>query len=92
MAELKYPLGEHNRADVRSQTGKAADELTVADIRAGTITSADAAVDPDTLRRQAEFAEQGPRVDPEGDVLAADCKPVAAGTIELLHASNAGGV
>ncbi|MEI7438409.1 MAG: diol dehydratase small subunit [Thermoleophilia bacterium] len=59
MAELNYPLGEHNRADVRSQTGKAADELTVADIRAGTITSADAAVDPDTLRRQAEFAEQG---------------------------------
>lgn len=59
MAELKYPLGEHNRADVRSQTGKAADELTVADIRAGTITAADAAVDPDTLRRQADFAERG---------------------------------
>ena len=49
MAELKYPLGEHNRADVRSRTGKAADELTVADIRAGTITAADAAVDPEGL-------------------------------------------
>lgn len=59
MAELSYPLGEHNRGDVRSQTGKTADELTVADIRSGAITPADAAVDPETLRRQAEFAEQG---------------------------------
>ncbi len=59
MAELRYPLGQHNRADIRSQTGKSADELTVADIRNGTITAADAAVDPDTLRRQAEFAEEG---------------------------------
>jgi propanediol dehydratase small subunit len=59
VAELRYPLGEHNRGDVRSQTGRTADELTVADIRSGVVTSADAAVDPDTLRRQAEFAEQG---------------------------------
>mgnify|MGYP006269260441 CR=1 FL=1 len=59
MAELRYPLGEHNRADVRSQTGRTADELTVDGIRAGAVTAADAAVDPDTLRRQAAFAEQG---------------------------------
>ena len=59
MAELRYPLGEHNRADVRSQTGRTADDLTVDDIRSGAITAADAAVDPDTLRRQAEFAEEG---------------------------------
>ena len=59
MAELRYPLGEHNRGDVRSQTGKTADELTVDDIRSGVVTASDAAVDPDTLRRQAEFAEQG---------------------------------
>jgi propanediol dehydratase small subunit len=59
MAELRYPLGQHNRADVRSQTGKSADELTIADIRNGTITAVDAAVDPDTLRRQADFAQQG---------------------------------
>ena len=59
MAELRYPLGEHNRTDVRSQTGRTADELTVDDIRSGAITAADAAVDPDTLRRQADFAEQG---------------------------------
>jgi len=59
VAELRYPLGEHNRGDVRSQTGKTADELTVDDIRSGVVTASDAAVDPDTLRRQAEFAEQG---------------------------------
>ena len=59
MAELRYPLGQHNRGDVRSQTGKTADELTVDDIRSGVVTATDAAVDPDTLRRQAEFAEQG---------------------------------
>lgn len=59
MADLRYPLGEHNRRDVRSQTGRTADELTVDDIRSGAITAADAAVDPDTLRRQADFAEQG---------------------------------
>ncbi len=59
MAELNYPLGEHNRADVRSQTGRAADELTVDGIRTGAITAADAAVDPATLRHQADFAEQG---------------------------------
>ena len=49
MAELRYPLGEHNRGDVRSQTGRTADELTVDDIRSGVVTAADAAVDPDTL-------------------------------------------
>jgi propanediol dehydratase small subunit len=59
VAELRYPLGQHNRGDVRSQTGKTADELTVDDIRSGVVTATDAAVDPDTLRRQAEFAEQG---------------------------------
>lgn len=59
MAELRYPIGEHHRGEVRSQTGRSADELTVEAIRSGAITSADAAVDPETLRRQAVFAEEG---------------------------------
>jgi propanediol dehydratase small subunit len=59
VAELSYPLGEHHRDAVRSQTGRLADELTVEGIRSGAITSADAAVDPETLRRQAAFAERG---------------------------------
>jgi propanediol dehydratase small subunit len=59
VADLRYPLGEHNRRDVRSQTGRTADELTVDEIRSGAISAADAAVDPDTLRRQADFAERG---------------------------------
>ncbi|MGA0123056.1 MAG: diol dehydratase small subunit [Gaiellales bacterium] len=59
MAELSYPLGEHHRSDVRAQSGRTADELTVEAIRAGRISAADAAVDPETLRRQADFAEAG---------------------------------
>lgn len=59
MAELSYPLGEHHRDAVRSQTGRRADELTVEGIRSGAITSADAAVDPGTLLMQADFAERG---------------------------------
>ncbi len=59
MAGMRYPLGEHARGDVRAQTGRSADELTVAAIRAGEITAADAAVDPVTLLVQADFAEAG---------------------------------
>ncbi len=59
MAELKYPLGEHHRDVVRSQSGRTADELTVLDIRSGVITADDVRVDPDTLRQQADFAEAG---------------------------------
>jgi len=59
VAGLSYPLGEHHRSEVRAQSGRAADELTVEGIRAGRITAADAAVDPETLRRQADFAEAG---------------------------------
>ena len=59
MAELNYPLGEHHRDAVRSQTGRRADELTVDGIKSGAITSADAAVDPGTLLLQADFAERG---------------------------------
>lgn len=59
MAELSYPLGEHHRSDVRAQTGRTADELTVEAIRAGRIGAQDAAIDPQTLLRQADFAEAG---------------------------------
>ncbi len=59
MAGLSYPLGEHHRSEVRAQSGRAADELTVEGIRDGRITAADAAVDPETLRRQADFAAAG---------------------------------
>jgi propanediol dehydratase small subunit len=59
VADLSYPLGEHHRDAVRSQTGRLADELTVEGIRGGAITSADAATDPQTLLLQADFAERG---------------------------------
>lgn len=59
MAGLSYPLGEHHRSEVRAQTGRTADELTVEAVRAGRIGAQDAAIDPETLRRQADFAEAG---------------------------------
>jgi len=59
VAELSYPLGEHHRSEVRAQTGRTADELTVEAVRAGRIGAQDAAIDPETLRRQADFAEAG---------------------------------
>lgn len=59
MAELSYPLGEHHRSEVRAQTGRTADELTVEAVRAGRVGAQDAAIDPETLRRQADFAEAG---------------------------------
>lgn len=59
MAELSYPLGEHHRSEVRAQTGRTADELTVEAVLAGRIGAQDAAIDPETLRRQADFAEAG---------------------------------
>ncbi len=59
MAELRYPLGEHHRSEVRAQSGRPADELTVAEVRHGGVTPADVAVNPEALRRQAVFAEAG---------------------------------
>ncbi len=59
MADLSYPLGEHHRSEVRAQTGRSADELTVEAVRAGRIGAQDAAIDPETLRQQAGFAEAG---------------------------------
>jgi len=54
----RYPLGENERNRVLSRTGRALSELTLENIRAGKIDANDFSVHPDTLRAQAEIAEE----------------------------------
>jgi len=54
----KYPLGEYEREHVISRTGRALSELTLENIRANKIDANDFAVHPDTLRAQAQIAEE----------------------------------
>jgi propanediol dehydratase small subunit len=59
MAELTYPLSEGSRDAVRTTSGHAVSEITLDSIRAERIAADDVRVSPDTLRLQADFAEQG---------------------------------
>jgi len=54
----RYPLGENERDRVISRTGRALSELTLENIRADKIDANDFSVHPDTLRAQAEIAEE----------------------------------
>lgn len=59
MAELTYPLSRGARDAVRSATGKRVAEITLSAVLAGEVEAADVAVSPETLRIQADFAEEG---------------------------------
>lgn len=58
MAESRYPLGQHEKERIITATGRPLADLTLENIRAGTIGAADFAIHPDTLRAQAEIAEE----------------------------------
>ena len=58
MTTKRYPLGEHARDKVRSRTGKSLDELTLENLRAGKVGAEDLTIHPDTLRDQADIAEE----------------------------------
>jgi len=53
-----YPLGEHKRDQVTSRTGRALDELTLEQVRAGAVGPEDLTIHPETLRAQAAIAEE----------------------------------
>ncbi len=53
----RYPLGEHEREKIVSRTGRALSDLTLENIRAGTVGPNDFTIHPETLRAQAEIAE-----------------------------------
>jgi len=59
VADLSYPLSPGARAQVRSATGKAVDEITLDVAVSDALGPRDVAVSADTLRLQAGFAERG---------------------------------
>jgi propanediol dehydratase small subunit len=53
-----YPLGQTARETTRTRTGKPLMEVTLEQVRQGTVDNADLAIHPDTLRAQAGVAEE----------------------------------
>jgi len=56
--ELRYPLGEHARDQVRTRTNRPLDELTLENVRAGTLHTGDFGIHPETLLAQAQVAQE----------------------------------
>lgn len=54
----RYPLAESAPERIISRTGRPLDELTLEGIRAGGVGAEDFAIHPDTLRAQAQIAEE----------------------------------
>lgn len=55
---MRYPLGEYERDQIRSETGKKLDELTLDEVMKGHVSSDDIKISPETLKAQGEVAEQ----------------------------------
>lgn len=51
-----YPLQDHARSAVRTNTGKALNDITLEALRRGELQPADLAIHPQTLREQARIA------------------------------------
>jgi len=83
VAELRYPLGVNARAGVRSASGRPVDEVTLEAAVAGTLSPGDVAISAETLRLQADFAQQGgnPQL---GENLRRAAELVSFGDDELL--------
>ncbi len=58
MAKYRYPWGEHEKERIRSRTGRSLAELTLENVRAGQVGPEDLSIHPDTLRAQAQIAEE----------------------------------
>jgi propanediol dehydratase small subunit len=56
--DKRYPLGEQAGETIVSRTGRPLAELTLENIRAGRVEADDFSIHPDTLRAQAEIAEE----------------------------------
>jgi propanediol dehydratase small subunit len=59
MAELSYPLSAAGRGAVRTAKGRAVSEITLDAVVSGELGPGDVAVGPETLRLQADFADEG---------------------------------
>ncbi|MCD6520495.1 MAG: glycerol dehydrogenase [Anaerolineae bacterium] len=58
MGKRRYPLGEYERDKIVSQTGRSLEELTLENLRAGKLGPEDFIIHQETLRAQAEIAEE----------------------------------
>lgn len=56
--KTKYPLGQTARETTCTRTGKPLAEVTLEQVRRGEVVNADLAIHPDTLRIQADVAEE----------------------------------
>jgi propanediol dehydratase small subunit len=84
MAGLSYPLSAHGRDAVRSTSGRTVPEISLDSVLGGEVGAEDVRISPDTLRLQADFAEQGgnPQL---AENLRRGAELVAFGDSELLE-------
>ena len=59
MGELTYPLSDGGRDAVLTTSGRRVSEITLDAVLAGDVGPDDVRIGPDTLRLQADFAEEG---------------------------------
>lgn len=55
---MQYPLGEHERDQITSRTGKKLDQLTLDEVMKGHVAPDDIKISAEMLRAQGEVAEQ----------------------------------
>jgi propanediol dehydratase small subunit len=84
VAELSYPLGADSRGRVRAESGKAVADITLDAAVRGELEPRDVAISAETLRLQAEFANQAdnPQL---GENLRRAAELVTFGDEELLQ-------
>ena len=52
----RYPLGQHNRDDIETHSGRPLSDLTLENVLGGGVSSGDVSVNAKTLEMQAQFA------------------------------------
>ncbi|HHV11481.1 MAG TPA: dehydratase [Clostridiales bacterium] len=59
---MKYPLGEYEKASIRSKTGKKLDEITIEEIKKGNVTADDIKISKEMLYKQSEVAKDNDNI------------------------------
>ena len=54
---MNYPLGENEKASIRSKTGKKLEEITIDEIKKGNVTADDIKISKEMLHKQGEVAK-----------------------------------
>lgn len=56
--KFQYPLGQHNRDDVVTKSGRPLSELDLSQVLSGNVDPDDVSINADTLELQAQFARE----------------------------------